>query len=202
MLQAYREIEDLIRLQANYHDVYGAPRYQYPDLPNHLMGWICCQACKVPFWVGLVESVYLDPQVPTNVKRIENFNYNSKYDRGADRTLSADWVYVDPPDHGHWNGNCVGCSMCSLPQYEWEESAESAKIAKIGFEENHLYVCAADSEGSPVRVIDLPLSEMAWLKRLSLPERLLYEINGDRTEIAWRKAQKKLSLGEVCSYGN
>lgn len=135
MKQYYADIIDRIPEEPRWYDVFGVPRYDEPNIPEHLMGHIRCQSCHREFHVALVDDVYkMDPferylpngEVVSNVvvdyeintvtvngvKQIKDIEAHL---RGIHLSLSPNWHYGDPPAHC-----CVGDTMNSIPEHEWD----------------------------------------------------------------------------------
>ena len=145
MKDNYQDILDLVgNTEVVWYDIHGVPRFSNPPtVPLHLLGRIRCQNCGKEFWVSLTDNVYhqagiyrdgiciagdsnveLDPEeharltnVHSNGLRVVCKETYQEYHACKHLRLKQNWRYGDPPFHGY----CVGETMNSIPEYEWQE---------------------------------------------------------------------------------
>lgn len=144
MHDSYDDIRSRIVENPVWYDIHGTPRYDQPTVPLHLLGWIRCQRCGEKFWVSLTDNIYHmagNDKVPgygdRNVEedpdlvaawtedreglgKVWRKEYYKEWSGSKHLRLRADWHYGDPPYHG----GCIGETMNSIPEYEWEEYAQ------------------------------------------------------------------------------
>jgi hypothetical protein len=102
--------------EPDWWDWYGVPRYGEPTrVPEHLMGRIRCQHCAREFRVALV-GVYIHDS--PNIAQVKD---QPDWEHFSHLALVERWHYGDPPFH-----NCVGDTMNSIPEWEWDEFWRSA----------------------------------------------------------------------------
>jgi hypothetical protein len=130
MHDSNKDTLDRIKEAPTWYDASGVPRYDEPTLPLHLMGWICCQVCREPFWVSLVDA--------------EGYQCWKKIDEMSPwKDHPGDWHYLNPPDHNRGDYACVGTTMTSVPEYEWAEidlehhiatyrNIQSSRVTRLG----------------------------------------------------------------------
>lgn len=143
----YDDIRSRIPEEPTWFDVNGAPRWGEPrDDVKPFMGQLRCQDCHRIFRVCLVDEVYktyqgkafrvmLGERCPNDPKEFHVlFGYGGMHHMGkADAQgyikppfkpyndpLPTTWDYGDPPAHG-----CVGDTMSSIPEWEWESWVEN-----------------------------------------------------------------------------
>jgi len=146
MHDAYADILSRITDEPVWYDIHGTPRFDVPHIPLHLMGRIKCQNCRKEFWVSLTDNVYHQAamknkegitiagdrnveinqaeydrltEVDKNGLRIVKHTLSNLYHECLHLRLKANWHFGDPPAHG-----CIGDTMNSIPEYEWEEFAK------------------------------------------------------------------------------
>ena len=137
MHDSYSDIRSRIAEEPVWYDINAVPRYDQPHVPLHLMGRIKCQNCDKEFWVSLTDNVYhhagipglWDINVETNpeeyARLTEKRGYytvvrpetNKDYGACLHLRLKRNWRFGDPPRH-----NCIGDTMNSIPEYEWEDN--------------------------------------------------------------------------------
>jgi hypothetical protein len=101
------------------------------------MGRIKCQNCDKEFWVSLTDNVYhhagmrglWDINVETNPEEYARLTEkragitvvrpetDDDYNARLHLRLRKNWRFGDPPRH-----NCIGDTMNSIPEYEWEDN--------------------------------------------------------------------------------
>ena len=130
MYSAYSDIRSRIDEEPTWYDYNGVPRYG--EIPEDCREWaarIRCQYCGSEFTVLMVDEVYhaygghlIDIRigepcpVEPNERHLEfRAGGLSHHDRPND-PLPDGWHYGDPPIHG-----CVGDTMNSIPEYEWDD---------------------------------------------------------------------------------
>lgn len=132
MHDSYKDIHALTPDPPTWYDKNGCPRWGAPAPRLHrFMGRIRCQHCNREFLVCMADPVYTidleemlklaaesgykGPLSDGNISQIPFLARN-----GEERyVLDPDWHYGDPPFHG-----CIGDSMNSIPEYEWEDEWE------------------------------------------------------------------------------
>lgn len=109
----YTYVTEAVGEPPEWWDLNGVPHFEPPDVPEELMGRIRCQRCGRVFEVCLATPVYTsDTYWNDNVVRGEE----------GELQLVEGWAYHDPPFHHHEDGApCAGNTMCSIPEYEWDE---------------------------------------------------------------------------------
>jgi hypothetical protein len=150
MLDGYEEIYRMARkLNLSVHpawwDLYGCPRWEEPQKKYlKFIKAIRCQACGQVFMVRLVDDVYRH----YGRSLITSIIFSGK--------LPKNWHYGDPPSHpskredwgklwwsGGWDMICMGTTMNSIPEPEFDqwEFSEDGKLPR--YKEEHL----AEKEG-------------------------------------------------------
>jgi hypothetical protein len=107
--------------QPLWYDLHGCPRWQPPEEQfKRFIKGIRCQACSQTFRVCLVDGVYRS----YGRGIFEHAQFSGKIPRG--------WHYGDAPTHpapdkwtpdwwkGGWDVTCMGVTMNSIPEPEWE----------------------------------------------------------------------------------
>jgi hypothetical protein len=126
MLDGYSEVFAMAQKlglpqQPLWYDLHGCPRWERPEkkLEKFVKG-IRCQACGQKFRVCLVDGIY---------RKYGHGIYESIHFSGS---LPRNWHYGDAPQHptpdkwgkdwweGGWDAHCVGETMNSIPEPEWE----------------------------------------------------------------------------------
>jgi hypothetical protein len=126
MLDHYEEIFEMAQKlglpqKPIWYDVNGCPRWQEPEKRSKMfVKGIRCQACGQLFRVCLVDAIYKG----YGRSFLEHAQFSGKIPRG--------WHYGDAPAHPTpehwgpdwwkkgWDVHCMGETMNSIPEYEWE----------------------------------------------------------------------------------
>lgn len=140
MLDGYEEVWEMaaklgLPPKPLWWDQFGCPRWQEPkEQLRMFVKPIRCQACGQEFKVCLVDDVY------RSYSKGKNFIFHG--------TLPKHWSYGDPPNHpdknkweGEWWKNgwdviCMGVTMTSISEWEWNEWDFENKTLPLYKEEN------------------------------------------------------------------
>lgn len=135
MKQAYEDIRSRIAEEPTWYDIYGVPRYgEVPEEMRPFIRGLGCQGCTRTFQVALVDEVYAwlwgrpyEVRLTGPCPHEQGASHAEIVFPGHFRTLNREtgewdyhpvpdtWDYGDPPIHG-----CVGDTMTSVPDYDWE----------------------------------------------------------------------------------